>query len=77
MSNRLDFEHDTLPASYELLDSSDGQRLERFGERTLARPCRLALWKRACAPREWNAAHARYNHKQGWIFQSEKFEQWS
>ena len=29
---------------YELLDSGDGRKLERFGDYTLARPCSQALW---------------------------------
>ena len=31
--------------SYELLDSGNGRKLERFGPYTLARPCAQAVWR--------------------------------
>jgi 23S rRNA (cytosine1962-C5)-methyltransferase len=65
-----------LPASYQLLDTGAGLRLERFGACTLVRPCRLALWKQSLSAHEWQAADARYDHKAGWIFSKKKFEQW-
>jgi 23S rRNA (cytosine1962-C5)-methyltransferase len=43
---------------YELLDSGDGQKLERFGPYTFARPEVQALWKKALPPENWQAAHA-------------------
>ncbi len=43
---------------YELLDSGEGFKLERFGRYRLARPEPQALWKRALSAREWDAAHA-------------------
>lgn len=45
---------------YELLDASDGERLERWGEVILIRPDPQIIWK---TPREhpmWKRAHARY-----------------
>ncbi|MDU7338356.1 MAG: class I SAM-dependent methyltransferase [Clostridium sp.] len=45
---------------YELLDASDGERLERWGEVILIRPDPQIIWK---TPREhpmWKCAHARY-----------------
>jgi len=43
---------------YELLDSGDGQKLERFGPYTFARPEVQALWKEALPAEKWQAAHA-------------------
>jgi 23S rRNA (cytosine1962-C5)-methyltransferase len=43
---------------YELLDSGDGQKLERFGPYTFARPEVQALWKLSLPPDKWQAAHA-------------------
>ncbi len=43
---------------YELLDSGDGQKLERYGPYRLLRPEPEAVWQRALPEREWNKAHA-------------------
>ncbi len=40
-------------ADYELVDCGEGMKLERFGERTVARPEPQALWKRSLSPEEW------------------------
>ena len=39
---------------YELLDSGDGMKLERFGAYVLSRPEPKAIWKPDLSPREWN-----------------------
>jgi len=43
---------------YELLDSGDGLKLERFGSYIFARPESQAMWSRALPQRDWDAAHA-------------------
>ncbi|MCL4268857.1 MAG: class I SAM-dependent methyltransferase [Anaerolineales bacterium] len=43
---------------YELLDSGDGLKLERFGKYIFARPESQAMWSRALSPSEWQNAHA-------------------
>jgi len=43
---------------YELLDSGDGLKLERFGKYIFARPESQAMWRRALPQKEWDAAHA-------------------
>ncbi len=45
---------------YELIDTSDGERLERWGDVTLIRPDPQIIWKCKGEAPEWNAAHARY-----------------
>lgn len=42
---------------YELLDSGDGQKLERFGKYVFARPESQAMWSRALPRSEWDQAH--------------------
>jgi len=58
---------------YELLDSGDGRKLERFGPYTLIRPEPLAVWPRALPQQAWEEAHAEFfMHGQGegghWAF---------
>lgn len=43
---------------YELLDSGDGQKLERFGEYTFVRPEPQAMWKPRLAQQRWSKADA-------------------
>jgi 23S rRNA (cytosine1962-C5)-methyltransferase len=43
---------------YELLDSGDGLKLERFGKYIFARPESQAMWSRALPQKDWDAAHA-------------------
>jgi 23S rRNA (cytosine1962-C5)-methyltransferase len=43
---------------YELLDSGDGQKLERFGPYRFARPEVQALWSKTLGVKEWQAADA-------------------
>ena len=49
---------------YELLDSGDGRKLERFGRVTLARPCSQALW-RPVQPALWARATASFDREAG------------
>lgn len=44
---------------YELIDSGDGEKLERFGQTVLIRPEPKALWE-PTADAPWAQAHARY-----------------
>jgi 23S rRNA (cytosine1962-C5)-methyltransferase len=41
---------------YELLDSGNGEKLERFGNVVLARPDPQALWKKRLSEKEWEKA---------------------
>jgi 23S rRNA (cytosine1962-C5)-methyltransferase len=47
-------------SSYELLDSGDGMKLERFGDFVLARPDPEALWKKSLPLSAWKKADASY-----------------
>lgn len=45
---------------YELIDSSDGERLERWGNIVLIRPDPQVIWKTPKLNHLWKNAHARY-----------------
>jgi len=47
-------------AEYELMDSGDGRKLERFGEYTLIRPEPQAKWKAKLGPARWIAADGEF-----------------
>jgi len=50
---------------YELLDSGDGLKLERFGPVTLVRPCARALWHPRLPPAAWEGATATFDRHDG------------
>ncbi len=62
--------HATLPRSeilvapqwrdYELIDSGNGLKFERFGDYTLVRPESQAIWLPALSPDAWNKADAAF-----------------
>lgn len=45
---------------YELLDSGEGEKLERFGEFVLRRPDPQALWRKNLSANTWENAHAQF-----------------
>jgi 23S rRNA (cytosine1962-C5)-methyltransferase len=47
-------------AGYILLDSGDGEKLERYGDFVVSRPDPQALWKKSLSQEEWDKAHARF-----------------
>ena len=66
---------------YELLDSGDGQKLERFGPYTFARPEVQAIWTRNLPAASWDSAHAVFQpsgEESGghWSFKKKVPEQW-
>ena len=65
---------------YELIDTANGERLERWGDVTLIRPDPQIIWKNVGDAPEWNSAHARYirSDKGGgaWAFRRKLPESW-
>ena len=53
------FPHPGLPG-YSLLDSGNGEKLERFGDFVLRRPDPQAIWRPALEPAEWEGADYRF-----------------
>ena len=49
---------------YELIDSGDGRKYERFGNVSLVRPCSQALW-RPENPEMWNRSTATFDREDG------------
>jgi 23S rRNA (cytosine1962-C5)-methyltransferase len=66
---------------YELLDSGNGLKLERYGAYTFVRPEHQAVWSPAYDERIWNKAHAHFvtsNEESGghWNFRTPIPESW-
>jgi len=67
---------------YELLDSGNGRKLERFGPYTFIRPEHQAIWKPASSEALWQSAHARFLPSGGdemggkWQFRQQVSETW-
>lgn len=62
---------------YELLDSGNGRKLERFGSVILARPCAQAVWEPR-RPELWDAASASFDRTDGlnWHGREHLPEEW-
>lgn len=46
---------------YELIDSGEGEKLERYGEMTLSRPDPQAIWPKKLGSEKWDRADAVYS----------------
>jgi 23S rRNA (cytosine1962-C5)-methyltransferase len=61
----LNFVHPSSWNDYELLDSGNFEKLERFGKVTLIRPEPQAIWQPVLSEDEWgNKAHAHFTREQ-------------
>ena len=82
--------HPSSWKDYELIDSGEGEKLERFGKYTLSRPEPQAIWKKVLSEKEWKElADARFVREQkdkfrfsddvkgGWSKKSNMPESWS
>ena len=66
-------------AGYELLDSGEGEKLERYGKFILSRPDPQALWNKRLPIAEWQKADAVFAHsgaKAGWKKKPNVPEKW-
>ncbi|MDP1544476.1 MAG: class I SAM-dependent methyltransferase [Anaerolineales bacterium] len=66
---------------YELLDSGDGMKLERFGKYIFSRPESQAMWSRALPASAWENVHAAFQptgEESGghWDFKKKVEEKW-
>lgn len=66
---------------YELLDSGNGEKLERYGPYTFVRPEHQAVWQRALPDKYWQSAHAVFQatgEESGghWIFRQKIEPSW-
>lgn len=60
--------------NYELIDSGNGRRLEKFGDYILDRPDPEVLWMKTLSPARWNSSDAVFKDK--WIKKSTVPEKW-
>ena len=63
---------------YELLDSGDGRKLERFGKYVLARPCSQAMWCPTKSAADWERVDASFDREDGnrWHGRSNLPKEW-
>lgn len=64
---------------YELLDTGEGEKLERFGEYTFVRPYEDAVWKKTLGKKEWEGADGKFlnsksGEKAGWRFKNKEMK---
>jgi 23S rRNA (cytosine1962-C5)-methyltransferase len=65
--------------NYELLDSGDGEKLERFGSIVLSRPDPQALWQKNLEESDWKNADAVFSRVEegaSWKFKNETPKSW-
>lgn len=68
---------------YELIDSGDGEKLERFGKYVLNRPDPQALWSKGLGNDIWKKADGHFikesqsQNKSGWNFKNKIDDSWS
>ncbi|MEI8174654.1 MAG: class I SAM-dependent methyltransferase [bacterium] len=69
---------------YELLDTGEGEKLERFGSYTFVRPCENAVWSKCSTPsvqQLWAKADGKFwsskvGAKAGWKMQNKTEDRW-
>ncbi len=61
---------------YQLLDSGNGRKLERFGNYVLSRPDYHALWQPSLNENEWEKADAILNTDRNWELKKEIPDNW-
>lgn len=59
--------------TYQLLDSGEGQKLERFGAHTLLRPCAQAVWRR----KSQLMADAVFTREEKWLYHQKLPKTWT
>jgi 23S rRNA (cytosine1962-C5)-methyltransferase len=67
--------------NYELLDTGEGEKLERFKEYTFVRPHEEAVWSKTLGKDEWQKAHGQFvsskeGGRAGWKYREKIGEKW-
>ena len=64
---------------YLLLDSGDGQKLEKIGDFLVVRPCSLAVWKPSLSRESWETADLFFSREKenGWTFRKKVPQSWN
>lgn len=68
-------------SDYELLDTGEGEKLERFGQYTFVRPYEDAVWKKTLGKNEWNKIDGKFwsskvGAKAGWKLEKKITDKW-
>lgn len=58
---------------YQLIDSGEGEKLERFGPFVLLRPCAQAVWQKSAL----QAPDAEFTRKERWLFHKKMPQSWT
>ena len=61
---------------YELIDSGNGRKLERYGQAILIRPSSLCIWKPLLSEKVWRSAQAEYLSSGSWKMGSTELAEW-
>ena len=66
---------------YELLDTGEGEKLERFGKYTFVRPYEDAVWAKTLSAKEWAKADGKFwssqkGAKAGWVINKNVEKKW-
>ncbi|MEI6304436.1 MAG: class I SAM-dependent methyltransferase [Candidatus Taylorbacteria bacterium] len=64
---------------YELIDSGEGEKLERFGEVVLSRPDPQSLWQKSLSQDEWKKAIGHFDRRGNdgvWTMKNGKIDRW-
>jgi len=66
---------------YEILDTGEDERLERFGKYTFIRPYEDAVWKKTLSKKEWEKADGKFwssktGSKGGWKIENNIDDKW-
>jgi len=63
-------------SDYELLDSGELEKLERFGQFVLRRPDPQAIWKKALTQEAWSLADASFSNETKWKAKGDLPKEW-
>ena len=79
MKNEIKLFYSKDWADYELLDTGEGEKLERFGKYTFVRPYENAVWKKTLNDKEWTNADGKFwsskvGAKAGWKMSKAGFD---
>ncbi len=66
---------------YELLDTGEGEKLERFGKYSFVRPYEDAVWPKTISKKEWDSAQGKFwsskqGAKPGWTLNKDVPKEW-
>ena len=61
-----------MTETYTLIDSGNQQKLERYGDYLIVRPCSQALWRPSLPQKEWDRADASFSREGGNAWNTKK-----